>query len=159
MEAPQGEPIPAAGWWPLCKPVSRGLSFCVFFSFLWRNYRRLNSKMCVMAQMETCRGAIHRFKLNPLVSGKLLYSLTVFFRRLEFKFDRSLLSLLSDFSLPLFCIDCVCVCVFPRSNCVTSIRFSTLWSSCSYTACACFYRRDNCIRWCWEYEKIGNDHF
>lgn len=53
---------------------------------------------------------------------------------------------------------CVCVCV-SRSNCVTSVRFCTLWSLCSYPACACLYQRDNCIRWCWEYEKIGNDRF
>lgn len=66
--------------------------------------------MCVLAQMETCRGAIHRFKLNTLVLGKLLL-----FRRVEFRFDRSLPSLLSYFSFLLFCIDCVCVrmCVFP----------------------------------------------
>lgn len=53
---------------------------------------------------------------------------------------------------------CVCVRV-SRSNCVTSIRFCTLWSLCTYTACTCFYQRDNCVRWCWEYEKIGNDRF
>lgn len=106
--------------------------------------------------METCRGAIHHFKLSILVSSKLLYSLL--FRRVEFKFDRFLLSSLSHFSLLLLCIDCVCVCV-SRSNWVTSVRFCTLWSLCSYPACACFYQRDNCIRWCWEYEKIGNDRF
>lgn len=71
--------------------------------------------MCVMTQMGTCRGAIHHFKLSILVSGKLLYSLL--FRRVEFKFDRFLLSSLSHFSLLLLCIDCVCVCVcVSRSN-------------------------------------------
>lgn len=63
--------------------------------------------MCVMGQMETRGGAIHHFKFNTC-SVKLLYSLM--FRRVEFRFDWSLLSSLSYFSLLLFCIDCVCVC-------------------------------------------------
>lgn len=106
MRAPQGEPIPAAGWWPLCKPGGCGLSLGIF-SFLWCNYRHLNSKMCVCvtAQMETCRGAIHRFKLNTCFWEIAVQS--VFFRR-EFRFERSSLS---NFPLLLFCIDFVCVCV------------------------------------------------
>lgn len=155
VRAPEGEPIPAAGWRPLCKPSS----LCVF-SFLWRNYRHLRQKtcvcVCVMTQMETCRGA-HSLQIKHSRFGQIAVQSVVQEGGIQIwsVFAVFIVTFLSPAVMHWLC---VCVCV-SRSNWVTSFRFCTLWSLWSYPACACFYQRDNCIRWCWEYDKIGNDRF
>lgn len=113
--------------------------------------------MCVMAQMETCGGATHHFKLNTLVSGKLLYSLSGGWISdlIGLCCPYCHISLSCCFALTVWC---VCVCVFPGPTVSPPSDFAH-YGLCAHTQHAPVFIRDNCIRWCWEYEKIGNDRF